>query len=284
MIVDFHVHILPRWVVEEREHLARVDPCFGMLYANPAARIATADDLIRSMDEAGIDTSVVLNIGWSSHELCVRTNDYLLDVASRYPKRVVPFCMVQPTEPESAVHEIERCARAGARGVGELRPDAQGYTLAEELLSPVVEAAIASNLVILPHISEPMGHTYPGKGVVRPEQAYEFAVRYPEARLVCAHWGGGLPFYELMPEVKKTMAQVYYDTAASPFLYSPKIYSIASEIVGSDKIFFGSDYPLISPKRYFEELRESVLSEEEKKGILGVSLKKLLELEDRVTH
>jgi hypothetical protein len=87
-----------------------------------------------------------------------------------------------------------------------------------------------------------------------------------------------------MPEVKKAMAHVYYDTAASPFLYSPRIYAIASEIIGSDRILFGSDYPLISPRRYFKELGESVVSEDDRRKILGLNLMKLLELEDRETH
>ena len=53
-----------------------------------------------------------------------------------------------------------------------------------------------------------------------------------------------------MPEVKKTLANVYFDSAASPFLYSPRIYTQAIETVGSEKLLFGSDYPLLSPQGY----------------------------------
>ena len=70
------------------------------------------------MDEAGIDMSVVLNAGWFSHELCVKTNDYILDSVSRYPKRLVSFCAIQPRAGDAAIVELERCAKAGTRGIG----------------------------------------------------------------------------------------------------------------------------------------------------------------------
>jgi hypothetical protein len=67
-----------------------------------------------------------------------------------------------------------------------------------------------------------------------------------------------------MPEVAKSMTNVYYDTAASPFLYSKKIYAIASEMVGVGKILFGTDFPLLLPGRYFQELEASGLSIEDR--------------------
>ena len=83
-----------------------------------------------------------------------------------------------------------------------------------------------------------------------------------------------------MPEVAKAMANVYYDTAASPFLYSKKIYSIAARIVGAQKILFGSDFPLIPPRRYFDELEGSDLPEEDRRKILGLNISRLLGLGD----
>ncbi|MBM4347235.1 MAG: amidohydrolase, partial [Deltaproteobacteria bacterium] len=74
------------------------------------------------------------------------------------------------------------------------------------------------------------------------------------------------------------MRNVYYDTAASPFLYSKKIYGVAKEIVGVEKIVFGSDYPLVRPQRYFQEMEESGLSKEDQKKILGLNFLEFLRL------
>jgi predicted TIM-barrel fold metal-dependent hydrolase len=86
-----------------------------------------------------------------------------------------------------------------------------------------------------------------------------------------------------MPEVAKAMANVYYDTAASPFLYTKKVYAAVSEIVGVKKILFGSDFPLLSPQRYFRELQGSGLSKEDQRKILGFNFSRLLGLDKRVS-
>ena len=93
------------------------------------------------------------------------------------------------------------------------------------------------------HVSEPAGHQYPGKGHTTPDRAYRFIENFPGNVIVCAHWGGGLPFYGLMPEVGKAFQNVYFDTAASPFLYRPEIFSAVVGLVGSEQILFGTDYP-----------------------------------------
>ena len=83
----------------------------------------------------------------------------------------------------------------------------------------------------------------------------ELLKRYPSNKIVLAHWGGGIFFYMMMKrEVRETLSNVWFDTAASPYLYIPEIYSVAGEIMGFDKILFGSDYPLLKPERYFKEM------------------------------
>jgi len=277
VIIDFHTHIFPPWLKERRDEYARSDPCFSLLYAQPKARIATAEELIASMDEAGIDLSVVLNAGWVSHELCVKTNDYILDSVSRYPKRLVGFCAIQPRAGDAAIAEIERCARAGAKGIGELRSDVQGFDLADKTtMGPVVDAVLEHDLILLTHSSEPVGHEYFGKGRITPDIIYSFVTAFPKLRVVCAHWGGGLPFYALMPEVAKSLANVFFDTAATVFLYKPEIFQQVGCIIGSDRILFGTDYPLMRQSRVIAHVRSAQLSEKDKAGILGTNARKLL--------
>jgi len=248
-----------------------------MLYSNPKARLASAEELIHSMDEAGVQTSIALNVGWSDHALCVRTNDYLLESASRWPQRIIPFCMVQPTARDLALREAERCAAAGARGIGELRPDTQGYSLADaELLAPLVDAASALGMILLVHSSEPVGHTYAGKGTVTPEQTLALAAAFPDARLVCAHWGGGLPFYALMPEVESALANTWYDTAATQFLYRPEVFSVIASIVGSTHVLFGSDFPLLGQRRALDHVRAAKLEVGLESAILGGNAERVL--------
>ena len=96
--------------------------------------------------------------------------------------------------------------------------------------------------------------------------------------IICAHWGGGLPFYALMPEVKKTLKNVYFDTAASPFLYQPQVYHQVSQLVGAESILFGSDYPLLTQDRVLEEIKTADLTGEAKDLILAGNARRLLGL------
>jgi predicted TIM-barrel fold metal-dependent hydrolase len=282
VIIDFHTHIFPPWLKEGLDEYIKADPCFSLLYSQPKARMATAEELLASMDEAGIDLSVVLNIGWVSHELCVKTNDYMLDSVSRYPTRLVGFCAIQPGAGDAAIAELERCAKAGAKGIGELRSDVQGFDLADKaIMKPLVEAVLKHNLIFLTHSSEPVGHEYPGKGGITPDALYSFIAAFPNLTLVCAHWGGGLPFYALMPEVDKALANVFFDTAATVFLYKPEIFEQMGRIIGSDRILFGTDYPLMHQSRVLNQIQSAQLPEEDKARILGANAQKLLWRDER---
>ncbi len=277
MIIDFHTHIVPPGIKKNQNKYIDSDPCFAILYSSANPKLATADELIGSMDKEGIDISIVLNLSWTKHELCVETNDYILESIARYPGRLIGFCTVQPKSLDTAIDEIERCAKGGAKGIGEMRPDIQLLdTGDEEVMRPLIEAITKHNLILLTHASEPVGHQYPGKGDITPDVLYPLITGFPDLTLVCAHWGGGLPFYALMPEVRKAMSNVFFDTAASPFLYNPLIYKQVSQLVGADKILFGSDYPLLAPSRLLKEIESLELPEETKNLILSGNARRLL--------
>ncbi len=279
MIIDFHTHIFPPGIKEERSYYLRRDPCFAELYSNPQAKLATAEELIESMERDGVDCSVVLNIGWGSYELCRKTNDYIIESVGKYPKRLIGFCAIQPREGEKAISELERCAAAGIRGIGEMRSDAQGFDLGDrELMQPIADVAERYRLIILSHSSEPVGHLYQGKGAITPDVLYRFIVNFPNLRIVLAHWGGGLPFYALMPEVAESLGNVYFDTAASPFLYRDEVFGQVAGLVGADRILFGSDYPLMSQARIMRRVRALNMPQGVKEGILGGNAQRLLGL------
>jgi len=90
-----------------------------------------------------------------------------------------------------------------------------------------------------------------------------------------------LPFYALMPEVDKALANVVFDTAATAFLYKPQIFEQVGRIIGSDKILFGSDYPLMHQSRVLDQIQSAQLPEEDKARILWANAQKLLCLDER---
>jgi len=279
MIVDCHTHVFPDDVRRDRGTYAQRDRAFGEIYGDEKAKIVGVEELIRSMDEGGIDKAVVCGFPWLDSGLCAAGNDYILDGMRRFPERIIGFGCVQPCGGDEAIQETERCVSMGMRGIGELASytsDLPPYDIGS--MRPICEILQEADLPLMLHANELVGHSYPGKCDISLKSLYDFIRTFPGLRIILAHWGGGFFFYELMPEVAKAAERTWYDTAASPFLYRREIYSIAVRIVGARKILFGSDYPLIPPERYIREMKDSGLEEEEKRRILGQNTRDLLKL------
>jgi len=133
-------------------------------------------------------------------------------------------------------------------------------------------------LLVLAHCSEPVGHLYPGKGDVSVQDIVTFLTTFPDIRFIAAHWGGGLPFYCLMPEIQRIASHVWYDTAATIFLYRDTIFPVVMQLVGADRILFASDYGLLRQKRVIDHIRQADLDAASLEMILGKNAQNLLAL------
>lgn len=280
MILDCHTHIFPLEVIEHRDRYLAADPTFAELYASPKARLATADDLLAGMDEAGVDVSVALGFAWSDAETVRRHNDCLLDAAHRSAGRLVPFCTLPLADAWPDVEaEARRCVQAGGRGFGELRPDNLRFDLTGSDGARLGRLAAELGVVLLFHVSEPVGHLYPGKQGLRLDAFYHFVLQHPDVKVIGAHWGGGLPFYALMPEIKLALRNARFDTAGTSLLYTPDVYRLAVETLGPESVLFGSDFPLLSQARSKARIEAADLSPDTRDLILGGNARRFLDLE-----
>jgi len=295
MIIDAHAHVFPPEVIARRDDVARAEPAFAEIYRDPKAKMATADDVLASMDEAGVEKTVICNFAWTDDALIDETNEYIINAAIRANGRLIPFVSMSVAgagkhggvDVDEAVgatvgearSKIRQLAAAGARGIGELRPESAGYNLANSDEADLIAwAAAAFDLAVLCHVTEPVGHSYPGKQGLSLGALYTFAQQSPGVTIIAAHWGGGLPFYALMPEVRETLQNVWFDTAASHLLYEPQVYRRAIEIVGVEKVLWGSDFPLTTQAKALERTRSAPLSDTELDAILGGNIAALLNL------
>jgi len=235
--------------------------------------------LLENMDDEGISKSVVFGFPWKQTDHFKRHNDYVIESVLKNPDRLVGFCTFDPLSPD-APKEAERCLEAGLAGVGEIAVyDADFSRDAIHGLQDIMALCGEKDVPVLLHANEPVGHTYPGKQPMSLSGLYELLRRYPSNRIVLAHWGGGIFFYELMKkEVRDALSNVWFDIAASPYLYRPDIYRISGEITGFDRILFGSDYPLIKPGRYIKEIKSAGLPEEAIDKITGENALELLKI------
>jgi predicted TIM-barrel fold metal-dependent hydrolase len=258
VIIDFHTHIFPPEVREDREGYLRRDATFAEMYSSPRAKIATAEDLLRSMDEAGVDVSVALGFAWRDQGDCVRHNDYLLEAAAKSGGRIVPFCTVNLLAGEEFAREVERCAGGGARGLGELRPDSQGWPLDGPPGDALADLAARHRLILLFHVTEPVGHDYRGKQGLRLDSFYRFAVDHPQLTLVGAHLAGGLAFFrDFVDEMGRLGRDTVIDTAAWDLIYRNRaaVWQYVIQTFDSQRTVFGSDFPLVDQAAAIEQIR-----------------------------
>jgi len=277
MIIDMHIHAFPQAIRNERERFFAGEPAFRLLYESPKSLLVGEKEIVSMMDTEGVDKSVIFGFPWQNIDTCRLNNDYIIEAIDRHPDRLLGFCCVDPLHP-GASDEVERCLKAGLSGVGELAFYTSGIDdRCLTSLEPIMSMARWFDCPVMLHTNEPVGHQYPGKSPNTLMQIYTLIRRFPENRIILSHWGGGIFFYCLLKkEVRETLANVWLDTAASPYLYRPEIYSQAIALAGEDKILLGTDFPLLKPGRYLKEMKQAKLSESQTAAICGANAEKVL--------
>ena len=292
MIIDSHVHLYAPEVAADPRGWAEARGETG--WAELAAPLSgprlqgwsDVDTLLSDMDAAGVEQAVLLGWYWDRQETCVEQNNWYIDWVGRHPDRLRAFATVQPRAGVEAADELARAVEAGLCGLGELSPASQGFAMEHAGWIAVVERAVSLGVPVNLHVNEPVGRRHPGRLRDSLDDFVWLADRFPDLKLILAHWGGLLPFFELNKWVGSRMRHVYYDTAASPLLYDRAIFRAVIDRVGPERVLYGSDYPLrLYPReqsrpgfrRFLNEIAEAGLTEEERRLVLGENLRALLD-------
>ena len=276
MKIDVHVHITPPDITRDYKKIGEKEPYFAMLSDSPQNKFATVEDVVAEMDMYGFDKSVVFGFGFKDIGLCGYVNDYVAECVKKYPERLIGFLTVPPTD-SGAEREIIRSVQNGLKGIGELFTHGQQFDIADlEGLASFCGICNEMNLPVMLHTNEQIGHSYPGKVNLSFKDIELFARDNPSLKIILAHLGGGILFYELMKEIRSLFKNLYYDTAAMPFLYDSKLYKVIEDIGIAHKLLFGSDFPLLSPVRYEKGLKVSGIRQETEEMILGGNFKRLI--------
>ncbi|MBN1501409.1 MAG: amidohydrolase family protein [Spirochaetes bacterium] len=277
MLIDSHIHIFPEIVKNRRQNYSE-DDNFRFLYENPSSKIISYDDSLLYMEHDHVDKIWALGFSWKSEKMTDIHNNYIRE-CSKSDERIIPFASI-PSKPfKNAESYIADIKFSGFKGIGEISFyteifSEEQWTYIEEIFS----SCLKYSLILIMHVNEPVGHYYTGKYVTDFGRLTGLIQKYPDLKIVLSHWGGGIFIYELMPEIRQAFKNVYYDTAASPYLYDQSIYKYASDITGSDKILFGTDYPLLGTGRYLEGMKKSGLTAESINNICSKNAEKLLKV------
>jgi predicted TIM-barrel fold metal-dependent hydrolase len=142
----------------------------------------------------------------------------------------------------------------------------------------MAEWCVAHDWPINCHATEAAGHDHPGSVPTPLQEFVRMAESAPSLKLILAHWGGGLAFFEQNPRLRRILSNVYYDCSASPLLYDMRVFKQMVELVSINKLLFGSDYPLkIYPRKLKKpEMTHFIQSVRHDSGLSQAGLDRLL--------
>ncbi len=257
MIIDAHTHLgLESFIVKEIPAWKKAKPSFAVKMEN---RI---DALISSMERAGVTRSVTFPFPLEEVD-SEAANSYVLDESLEYSDRIIPFVLIDP--------EPERWIERGARGFK------QHFLLAPERydqrsIYPILEK----------HRRPLLAHLSTGKAS---QEVREILKSAPGLQLIIAHMGRQVPntgegVEELVKEFKSE-TNVFFETST---VWDPGVIHRAVEIVGDERILFGSDFPFNGDVRddtvryEIGVIEESTGIREQRENLLGKNIERILEV------
>lgn len=248
-VIDAHVHLYPpeanadpaRWAAEHGERHWSTLATRRRKNGKPVQGFPSLRELIDEMDDAGVERVVLQGWYWQDPRTCVDQNRFFAECLRVHADRLSACVSLHAAMAEGQLEdEMARARDAGFRGVGELSPHSQGYSVDHPGFEAALSLAGDWAWPVVLHVSDPDGRAYPGRVDTPLEEFLRLAENFPHTAFILAHWGGLLA---LRPGVARHR-NLYYDTAASPLLYEPSVWRRIADAAGPDRILFGSDFPL----------------------------------------
>ena len=225
----------------------------------------TVEDLIREMDQCGVDMACVSG-GGLPHEI-KQMNLQALEAVKHYPDRLIGFVRLSPKFSD-VLEDLDYYIRdQGFRGI-KLHPNQDGYSLLKEpVIDLIYERATKYQVPVLIHSgSEPWSVA----GMFADQ-----AEMFPETTFIMAHSGlrNDKHVFESARRVKNIILETSIGGVSSP------------RALGKDRVVYGSDWPTTSMRSELQEVFDlwnvGHLTEDEAKDILGESMARILRIKRR---
>jgi hypothetical protein len=257
MIVDVHTHLPPYKIRsqnevenEERESDYRIRVRRGRAIGPISDEGRTSwEDHFDAME--AVDNAIVFGI--ARYGTNIKVNDVTAEYVKIHPDKMIGFLSVDPNDP-NCIDEMRRCVdELGMKGLktGPLyqsyHPDSYKATLvfkeAERLGIPVMfHQATAPGSLNLLEIAQPL-------------LLEKVAHQFPDLKMVYAHMGH--PWWREVIMIIRRNENVYADISAN-FYHPWDFYNsleLAREWGQLDKLLFGTDFPVTTPRETMDALR-----------------------------
>jgi predicted TIM-barrel fold metal-dependent hydrolase len=206
------------------------------------------------------------------------------EVIKRYPGRFMGFVYADPKEGQKAVDKVfEGYEKHGLRGL-KVHPPGQAFFPNDEKFYPLWQKCSDLKVPVLLHTGQTgVGAGMPGGNGVKLKYGQpipyidDMAADFPDLKIIMAH--PSVPWQEEQLSVLVHKPNVYMDLSGwSPKYFRPILVQYMNSIV-QNKVLFGSDFPVLTPERWFRDFETLDLKPEVRQKILIDNAKKLLNIE-----
>lgn len=261
--IDAHCHIYPE-VIAERA-VAGTD---NFYHLNSVYK-GTVSDLLDKGVKAGIDRFIVQSVATAPKQV-KSINEFIANKVKLHPDRLTGLGTLHP-DSSDIKGDIEHLIELGLKGV-KLHPDIQQFKIDDYRCLKIYELCEDKGLVILMHTGD---NRY---DYSNPNRMLPILKIYEKLTVIGAHLGGW-SVWDDAAEQLSGMKNFYAD-CSSCFAFMPpeKAKSLIRQF-GTEKILFGTDYPMWNYQKEIESFFSLGLDETEISSILSINAKKLFNLE-----
>lgn len=217
------------------------------------------EELIKGMDSAGIDLSVSFPLDENVTDLV----DASIAIAELNNPRIIPFLRF---DPKTMTPERLRTLLPRFKGV-KLHTRAQDFNAIEKRYWPLYEEISASKKPLLVHTR------FERNPNTSPDLVSLLAEYFPDLILIIGHFAEGSP---ITAERVKRCDNLYLETSIQS-LTNVRINRIY-DIVGAEKILFGSDTPYSNQEVEILKIAKSKIPEDKKELIFYKNALRLLNI------
>ncbi len=288
MALDFHVHYLGDDYLDNMSHYISLaesrEYVREVVVRSIESLQGSALDLqtyLDGKDSLGIEESVIFGLA-DTPQGCFDLNTRVAELAASRPGEIYGFGTVPTPDVEAARTEMRRVREdLGFLGI-KLYPSLSNLTFRSEQVLQLLDFASQLDLVVLTDCSfacwDSPGYLGSDNRFHHLLQALGQLSRRP--KIVAAHLGGGLVYFRDM--YRWAYGEDHFDTLwfdISPFFPASMI-GAALEVVQSERLLFGSDFPFSTGRENLDNLAQLDLSPADRAGILGGNARNLLGLDD----
>ena len=262
MVIDAHAHVYPDKIAQKA-----TDSVGDFYKLDMNADIGSVPQLLKLGEEAGIDMFLIHSVATTPHQV-ESIDNFIINTVNAHPDKFIGFATGHPDteEPEA---ELERIMEAGLKGV-KLHPDFQKFKITDPRMFRLYAFCEKNSFPILFHTGD---YRY---NYSNPHLVPELLEKFPDLKLICAHFGGWSEWDEAEKCLPGTGVKV--DCSSSFFAISDERAVELINAFGENNVFFGSDFPMWDPGAELAILNRLDISEEAKEKIRSKNIIKFLNL------